>query len=104
LGLARLKRRRKERLDCTPAFQVLSQQMKPIRFDRHARRRMLQRAITPLEVEAVLRQPERVEPSAKDRQNAFGPRRQETIRVTFRETADEILVITVVRQRTGGGV
>ena len=77
--------------------------MKPIRFDRHARRRMLQRAITPQEAEAVLRQPERVEPSIKERQNAFGLGRHGTIRVTFRETADEILVITAVRQRTGGG-
>ena len=64
---------------------------------------MLQRAITPQEVEAVLRQPERVEPSIKERQNAFGLRRHGTIRVTFRETAEEILVITAVRQRTGRG-
>jgi hypothetical protein len=64
---------------------------------------MLQRAITPQEVEAVLRQPERVEPSIKERQNAFGLGRHGTIRVTFRETAEEILVITAVRQRTGRG-
>lgn len=76
--------------------------MKPIRFDRHARRRMLQRAITPEEVEAVLRQPERIEPSVKERQNAFGPGLKGIVRVTFRETADETLVITVVRQRTAG--
>jgi hypothetical protein len=77
--------------------------MKPIRFDRHARRRMLQRSITPAEAEGVVRTPERVEPSIKDRQNAFGPGRHGTIRVTFRETADEILVVTVVRQSVGGG-
>jgi|MudIll2142460700_1097286.scaffolds.fasta_scaffold266594_3 hypothetical protein len=77
--------------------------MKPIRFDRHARRRMLQRTITPQEVEAVLQKPERVEPSVKERHNAFGPGRHGTIRVTFRETADEILVISAVRQRTSGG-
>ena len=64
---------------------------------------MLQRAITPLEVEAILRQPERVESSIKERQNAFGSGRQGAIRVTFRESANEILVITAVRQRTGGG-
>jgi len=64
---------------------------------------MLQRTITPQEVEAVLQKPERVEPSVKERHNAFGPGRHGTIRVTFRETADEILVISAVRQRTSGG-
>ena len=77
--------------------------MKPIRFDRHARRRKLQRAITPQEAEAVLRKPERLESSIRERQNAFGSGHHGIIRVTFRETADEILVITAVRQRTGGG-
>ena len=72
--------------------------MKPIRFDRHARRRMQQRASTPQEVEAVLRRPERTEPSLKDRRNAFGPGREGIVRVTFREMQDEILVITAVRQ------
>jgi hypothetical protein len=75
----------------------------PIRFDRYARRRMTQRAITPQEVEAVLRHPEWMEPSIKERRNAFGPGlRGDIVRVTFRETPDEILVITVVRQRSGG--
>ena len=76
--------------------------MKPIRFDRHARRRMLQRGITQQEVEAILRQPQRIEPSAKGRQNAFCPAPHGLIRVTFRETADEFVVITVVRQRAAG--
>jgi hypothetical protein len=64
---------------------------------------MLQRAITPQEVEAVLGKPERLEPSVKERQNAFGLGGHGTIRIPFRETADEILVITVVRQSTSGG-
>jgi len=57
--------------------------MKPIRFDRHARRRMLQRGITQEEVEEVLRRPQRIEPSVKGRQNAFGPGPEGVVRVTF---------------------
>ena len=74
--------------------------MKPIRFDRHARRRMAQRGIAPEEVEAVLRSPQRIEPSVKGRENAFGPGSFGQVRVTFRETENEFIVITVVRQRT----
>lgn len=74
-------------------------QMKPIRFDRHARRRMLQRGITDVEIEMVLRKPQRIEPSIKGRQNAFGRTVHGLIRVTFRETPDGVIVITAVRQR-----
>ncbi len=72
--------------------------MKPIRFDRHAKRRMAQRGINPSEVEAALRHPERIEASIKERANAFAPGAGGSIRVTYRESPDEILVITVVRQ------
>ena len=60
---------------------------------------MLQRGITVQEVEALLRQPERIEPSIKGRQNAFGPAPSGLIRITFRETPDAFIVITAVRQR-----
>ena len=78
--------------------------MKPIRFDRHARGRMAQRGINPSEVEAAIRHPERIEPSIKERVNAFGRGAGGTVRVTYRESPDEILVITGVRQRPRGEV
>ena len=76
--------------------------MKPIRFDRHTKRRMAQRGISPGEVEAALRHPEQIEPSIKGRVNAFAPGAGGTVRVTYRESPNEILVVTVVRQRSGG--
>ncbi len=78
-------------------------QMKPIRFDRHARRRMLQRGITDVEIEMVLREPQRIQPSIKGRLNAFGRTVHGMIRVTFRETPDGFIVITAIRQRGTGG-
>jgi len=76
--------------------------MKPIRIVRHARRRMVHREITQEEIEAVLRQPQRVAPSLKGRQNVFGPSPGGWLRVTFLETADEVIVIAAVRQRGAG--
>jgi hypothetical protein len=77
--------------------------MKPARFVRHARRRMIQRDITQEEVEEILRRPQRIESSVKGRQNAFGLTPKGLIRVTFRETLEEVIVITTVRQRSAGG-
>jgi hypothetical protein len=62
---------------------------------------MVQRGVTPQEVAAVIAKPDRIESSVKGRMNAFGPGARGIIRVTFREMADEYLIVTVVRQ---GGV
>jgi hypothetical protein len=77
--------------------------MKPTRFSRHARRRMEQRGITQAEVESILSQPDRVEPSVKGRRDDFGSVRGGVARVTFRETAQELVVVTVVRQQRARG-
>lgn len=63
---------------------------------------MQQRGFTQDEVEALLREPERVEPSLKGRLNAFGHVPGGVARVTFRETPDELVVVTVVRQWKAG--
>ena len=49
-----------------------------------------------------MREPERVEPSLQGRLNAFGHVPGGVARVTFRETPDELVVVTVVRQWKAG--
>jgi len=64
-------------------------------YDRHAKRRMHERGVFHSEVESVMESPEYIEPSVKGRTNAFGFITGRYLRVTFREEADVILVITV---------
>ena len=67
-----------------------------IRYDRHARRRMRWRGISESEVEQTVMEPDRLEASIRDRTNAFKRIGDRLIRVTFAETGDVILIITVV--------
>ena len=67
-----------------------------IRYDRHARRRMRWRGISETEVEQTVMEPDRLEASIRDRTNAFKRIGDRLIRVTFAETGDAILIITVV--------
>ena len=74
--------------------------MKQILFDRHARKRIKERGAGDMEVESVIRDPELLLPSVKDRMNAFRWLNGRYLRVTFKEETDAILVITVaVRKR-----
>jgi len=72
---------------------------KPIVYDRHARRRMKWRKITQAEVEEVLKNPEKIEPTERGRCNAFKTVGTRYLRVTFKETDKEILVISAVYKR-----
>lgn len=67
-----------------------------IRYDRHARRRMRWRRISETEVEEAVVDPDRVEPSIRGRTNAYKQIGDRQIRVTFVETENGILIITVV--------
>ncbi len=67
-----------------------------IRYDRHARRRIRWRGISESEVEQTVMEPDRLEASIRDRTNAFKRIGDRLIRVTFAETGDVILIITVV--------
>ena len=67
-----------------------------ISYDRHARRRMRWRRISQEEVEGVLRDPERLEPTERGRMNAFKWVGNRYLRVTFRELESSVLVISVV--------
>ncbi len=69
---------------------------KLIKYDRHARRRMRWRKISQEEIEKVLSNPERKEFSKYGRTNVFGHIGKRYVKVTFREYAEEILVITAV--------
>ena len=68
----------------------------PIRYDRHARRRMRWRGISETEVEDAVVDPDHVEPSIRGRTNAYKQIGDRQIRVTFVETENGILIITVV--------
>ena len=73
--------------------------MKPIRFDRHARKRMRDREVTPEEAEMTIREPEYTEPSVKGRTNVFKSIGGRFLRVTLKEESDHILVITVTMRK-----
>ena len=57
---------------------------------------MKERAATVDEVEDVIRRPDRVVPSVKERRNAFKFLNGRFLRVTYKAQTDHFLVITVV--------
>lgn len=69
---------------------------KPLRYDRHARRRMKWRKISDQEVEAVLAQPDKVEQTEQGRTNAFRQLGARFIKVTYKELVEEIVIISAV--------
>ena len=68
----------------------------PIRFDRHAKRRMKWREITEEEVLNALDNPDKVEESIKGRINVYKAIEQRYIKVTYKKLLNEILIISVV--------
>lgn len=77
--------------------------MKPVKYSRHAKRRMTERDVSEEESEKAINDPERVEPSVKDRINAYRYNNGRFLRVTYKENDDHILVITVtIRKRPFG--
>ena len=69
--------------------------MKPIKYDRHAKRRMRDRHVTEDEVKSAIEDPDFLEQSIKGRLSAFKLINGRYLRVTFKEEPDHILVITV---------
>ncbi len=73
--------------------------MKPIKFDRHARRRMKEREIIEKEAEITIKEPEFTEPSVKERTNTLKCIGGRFLRVTFKEEPDYILIITITMRK-----
>ncbi|MGQ3685413.1 MAG: DUF4258 domain-containing protein [Candidatus Loosdrechtia sp.] len=73
--------------------------MKPIKYSRHARRRMKEREITKEEAEITINEPEFTEPGIKSRTNAFKCIGSRFLRVTFKDEPDHILVITAAMRK-----
>ena len=69
---------------------------KPIRFDRHAKRRMKWRKISEDEVYSVINEPDKNEQSIKGRINLYKKLGQRYIKVTYKEYPLEILIISAV--------
>ena len=74
--------------------------MKLIRYDRHAKRRMREREVTEEEVAIAIREPESCEQSIKGRKNIYKFLSERFLRITSREEADHILIITVTVRKT----
>ena len=70
--------------------------MKEITFDRHARRRMKLRRISEEDVRVVLASPEKIEQTVHGRTNAYLHTMGRYLKVTYKETDDDILIISVV--------
>jgi len=68
----------------------------PVRFDRHAKRRMKWRKISEEEVRITLESPDRIEASTRGRVNAYKIHGKRHIKVTYKKFSAEILIISVV--------
>lgn len=73
--------------------------MKPLRFGRHARRTVVFWGIKLEDVESTLSVPDRVLPTRKGRLNAIKQFGDHFLRVTYREEADHVLIVTVTPRR-----
>ncbi len=69
--------------------------VKPIKYDRHAKKRMNERGVSKDETEITIENPDFCEPSIKGRINAYKFSNGRYLRVTFKEETDHILAITV---------
>ena len=68
----------------------------PIRFDRHARRRMKWRRISEEDVYIALKAPDTVEESVRGRTNVYKAIGERLIKVTYKKFSEEILIISIV--------
>ena len=77
--------------------------MKPVKYTRHAKNRMLWRRITEEEIESAINDPDFSEHVNDDKKNVWKKVLEKYLRVTYKEDAKKILVITAVKKRKGWG-
>jgi len=65
-------------------------------YSEHAKKRMNQRGISPLEIEQVLSQPSYVKKSFEGRKEAVGIVKGRELKIKFIETESHIKVITII--------
>jgi hypothetical protein len=75
--------------------------MKAVRYTRHARNRMRLHKISEEEIELAINKPDFIEVSSEGRFNAWMKISEKYLRVTFKQEAERILIITAVKQRKG---
>lgn len=74
--------------------------MKPIKYDRHAKRRMRDRDVIEDEVKSTIEKADFLKQSIKGRMNAFKFINGRYLRVTFKEEPKQMFIITVtIRKR-----
>ena len=69
--------------------------MKPVIYDRHAKRRMKERQVSEDEVAMAIQAPDSAEPDIKGRTNFCKYQNNRYVRVTAKDESGHILVITV---------
>jgi hypothetical protein len=69
--------------------------MKPIKYDRHAKRRMRDRHVIEDEVKSAIEDADFLKQSIKGRLNAFKFINGRYLRVTFKEEPEHMFIITV---------
>jgi len=73
----------------------------PIKYTRHAKKRMMWHRITESEVESAINIPDFIESSIENRLNVWKKISEKFLRVTYKQEADRILVITAVKKKKG---
>lgn len=75
--------------------------MKMIKYTRHAKNRMRLHRITEAEIESAIDNSDFIEPSSEGKLNAWKRVSEKYLRVTFKEKAGKVLIITAVKKKKG---
>lgn len=75
--------------------------IKMIKYTRHAKNRMRLHRITEAEIESAINNPDFIEPSPEGKLNVWKKVSEKYLRVTFKEDAGKVLVITAVKKKKG---
>ena len=77
--------------------------MKPIKYSRHAKNRMRWHRITESEIEMSIYNSDFRESFLGDKINAWKKLSEKYLRVTYKEEAERIFIITAVKKKKGWG-